>query len=213
MADELIKSGSNLPIAPQMNVSATDGGTAIGQVYGDVRIDATEEMVAQIVAKMIGPKNESHAAEWALLNQERFNVFVLENERYDCGSFCIGRRVALAKNTLPDYRDYYRPLTEPLIQELLNMPCIFAVRNQSFKRAPEHYPAFVGRLTDITCQGENIRFRFITCGRLRQQYINDNIRSFNLLTTTVRNQLDEEHWSIRTGNLLQIADAVGIEIK
>ncbi len=213
MADELIKSGSRLPVAPQMNVSATDGGTAIGQVYGDVRIDATEEMVAQIVAKMIGSKNESHAAEWALLNTERFNVFVLENERYDCGSFCIGRRVALAKNTLPDYRDYYRPLTQPLIQELLNMPCIFAVRNQSFKKAPDHYPAFVGRLTDITCQGENIRFRFITCGRLRQQFINDNIRSFNLLTTTVRNQLDEEHWSIRTGNLLQIADAVGIEIK
>ena len=160
-----------------------------------------------------GQQAISHAAEWALLNTERFNVFVLENEKYDCGSFCIGRRVALAKNTLPDYRDYYRPLTQPLIQELLNMPCIFAVRNQSFKRAPEHYPAFVGRLTDITCQGENIRFRFITCGRLRQQFINDNIRSFNLLTTTVRNQLDEEHWSIRTGNLLQIADAVGIEIK
>ena len=73
--------------------------------------------------------------------------------------------------------------------------------------------SFVGRLTDITCQSENIRFRFVTCGKLRQQFINDNIRSFNLLTTTVRNQLDEEHWSIRTGNLLQIADAVGIEIK
>lgn len=213
MADELIKTGAGLPASPQMNISATDGGTAIGQVYGDVRIDATEEMVAQIVAKMVGEKNESHAAEWALLNQARFNVFVLENERYDCGSFCIARRVALAKNTLPDYRDYYRPLTPVLIQELLNMPCIFAVRNQSFKRAPDHYPAFVGRLTDITCQSENIRFRFVTCGKLRQQFINDNIRSFNLLTTTVRNQLDEEHWSIRTGNLLQIAAAVGIEIK
>lgn len=213
MADELIKSGSNLPTAPQMNISATNSGTAIGQVIGDIRLEMGPEAITLLQQIIGGQQAISHAAEWALLNTERFNVFVLENEKYDCGSFCIGRRVALAKNTLPDYRDYYRPLTQPLIQELLNMPCIFAVRNQSFKRAPEHYPAFVGRLTDITCQGENIRFRFITCGRLRQQFINDNIRSFNLLTTTVRNQLDEEHWSIRTGNLLQIADAVGIEIK
>ncbi|MBR6671128.1 MAG: hypothetical protein IKL31_10400 [Ruminococcus sp.] len=70
-----------------------------------------------------------------------------------------------------------------------------------------------GEIRSLGRVDHNIRFRFITCGRLRQQFINDNIRSFNLLTTTVRNQLDEEHWSIRTGNLLQIADAVGIEIK
>jgi hypothetical protein len=213
MADELIKAGAGLPATPQMNVTASQSATAIGQVMGDVRLEMGPEAIT-LLQQIIGSQQiVSHAAEWALLNQERFNVFVLENERYDCGSFCIGRRVALSKNTLPDYRDYYRPLTQPLIQELLNMPCIFAVRNQSFKKAPDHYPAFVGRLTDITCQSENIRFRFVTCGKLRQQFINDNIRSFNLLTTTVRNQLDEEHWSIRTGNLLQIADAVGIEIK
>jgi hypothetical protein len=212
MADELIRAGSGLP-APQMNVSASQNATAICQVMGDVKLEMGPEAIA-LLQHIIGSQQAvSHAAEWALLNQERFNVFVLENERYDCGSFCIGRRVALAKNTLPDYRDYYRPLTPTLIQELLNMPCIFAVRNPYFKRVPEHYPAFVGRLTEIICQGENIRFRFVTCGKLRQQFINENIRSFNLLTTTVRNQLDEEHWSIRTGNLLQIADAVGIEIK
>ena len=212
MADELIKAGSGLP-APQMNVTASKGATAIGQVVGDVRLEMGPEAVALLRHIIGNQQTVSHAAEWALLNQERFSVFVLENERYDCGSFCIGRRVALTKNTLPDYGEYYRPLTQPLIQELLNMPCIFAVRNPNFKRVPEHYPAFVGRLTEIICQSENIRFRFVTCGRLRQQFINDNIRSFNLLTSTVRNQLDEEHWSIRTGNLLKIADAVGIEIK
>lgn len=212
MTDELIKAGSSLP-APQMNVTASQSATAIGQVMGDVRLEMGPEAIALLQHIIGSQQTVSHAAEWALLNQERFNVFVLENERYDCGSFCIGRRVALVKNTLPDDRDYFRPLTPELIQKLLNMPCIFAVRNPYFKRVPEHYPAFVGRLTEIICQGENIRFRFVTCGKLRQQFINENIRSFNLLTTTVRNQLDEEHWSIRTGNLLQIADAVGIEIK
>ena len=145
MADELIKAGSGLP-APQMNVTATQGATAIGQVVGDVRLEMGPEAVALLQHIIGNQQTVSHAAEWALLNQERFSVFVLENERYDCGSFCIGRRVALTKNTLPDYWEYYRPLTQPLIQELLNMPCIFAVRNPNFKQVPEHYPAFVGRL-------------------------------------------------------------------
>lgn len=213
MADELMKTGAGLPAVPQMNVSATDGGTAIGQVLGDVRIDATEAMVAQIVAKMIGEKNESHAAEWALLNTERFNVFVLENERYDCGCFSVAKRIALTKNTRPEHSDYFRSLKPPLIQELMNMPCLFAVRNQNFKRAPEHYPAFVGKLTEIVPQGDCIKFRFVSCGKFRQQFINENIHLFNLLSSTIRNQLDEEHWSIRSGNLLEIADQIGIEIK
>lgn len=213
MADELITAENGLPAVPQMSISATQGGTAIGQVFGDIHIDATEEMVRQIVAKMIGPQTESHAAEWALLNTEKFNVFVLENEKYDCGCFSVSKRCALTKNTRSEYSDYFRPLTPALVHELLAMPCIFAIRNQNYKWAPKQYPAFVGKLTEITCQSENIRFRFITCGQFRQQFINENIQLFNLLTTTVRNQLDEEHWSIRSGNLLEIAEQVGIEIK
>lgn len=212
MADELIRQSSSLPAVPQMTVTASGQGTAIGAVYGDVNLGITAELLAQAL-RMAGKQDESHAAEWAQLNTERYNVFVLENEKYDCGAFYIGRRVALSKNTLPAHRDYYRPLTPPLVQEVMNMPCLFAVRNPSFKRAPVHYPALVGKLTEVTCQGETIKCKFVTCGKLPQQFINDNIHIFGLLSTTIRNQLDEEHWSIRTGNLLQIADNIGIEIK
>ena len=58
-----------------------------------------------------------------------------------------------------------------------------------------------------------IKFKFITCGQFYQQFINENIHTFSLLSTSVRNQLDEEHWCIRQGNLLQIAANVGIKIR
>lgn len=93
------------------------------------------------------------------------------------------------------------------------MPCLFASRNQNFKTALPYYPAFVGKLTEIVCQGKTIKFKFITCGQFYQQFINENIHTFSLLSTSVRNQLDEEHWCIRQGNLLQIAANVGIEIR
>ena len=162
---------------------------------------------------MAGPKMESHAAEWALLNTDIFNVFVIENERYDCGAFCIDRKTALQKNTSARYRDHFKPLTPALISELLAMPCLFASRNQNFKTALPYYPAFVGKLTEIVCQGKTIKFKFITCGQFYQQFINENIHTFSLLSTSVRNQLDEEHLCIRQGNLLQIAANVGIEIR
>lgn len=209
MADELAKVGA---APPPMAVTASGDATAIGAVYGDVRLEMGVQAL-ELLQKLTGSTMPvSHAAEWALLNTERFHVFVLENEKYDCGAFSIGRRVALEKNTIDRYKDYYKPLTPSLIRELLDMPCIFAIRNQQFKKAPDYYPALLGKLTDIRCQGETIRFSFITCGRLKQQFINDNIRAFALRTSTVRNQLDEEHWSIREGNLLQIANDMGIVI-
>lgn len=212
MANELIKPDSGLPAAPPIHVSATEGGTAIGQVFGDVHIDASDDMLAQI-ARMIGTRNESHAAEWALLNTEMFHVFVLENERYNCGSFSISKRLSLTKYTPSEYGDRFRPLSPQLIGELLNVPCLFAIRNQDFKVAPAYYPALVGRLKEIIPQGDCIKFTFVKCGELRQQFINENTQLFNLLSRPLKNQLDEEHWCIRSGNLLEIAARIGVEIK
>lgn len=196
-----------------VNVSAYGEGIAVGALYGNINLNATPETLA-VALRMLGSQqpSASHAAEWASLDTDRYNVFVIENEKYDCGAFCIGRRVAL-KNTKPEHKDYFRPLTDSLIQELLNMPCLFTVRNFNYKSIPNYYPAFLGKLNSIQCQGENIKFSFPPFAQLRQQFINDNIKAFGLLSRTVRNQLDEEHWSIRSGNLLQIAANLGIEIK
>lgn len=214
MADELIRVGSDLPAAPPlMNVTATGEGTAIGFVQGDVRLEMTEEAISYL-RRIVGNQPPAfHASEWALLNSERFHLFVLNNEKYDCGCFSVSKRIALTKNTLPEYAEYFGPLTPALIYELLNMPCLFTVRNQNFKEAPASLPALVGKLTEIIPQGDCIKFKFYYCGKLRQQFINENMHLFNLITKPVRNQLDEEHWSIRAGNLLQIVDQLGIEIR
>ena len=213
MADEIIRVGNGLPATPPlMNVTATGEGTAIGVVQGDVHLEMNEEVASYIQHMVGGLESDSHAIEWALLDEERFHLFVLENEKYDCGCFSISKRIAL-KNILPEYADHFRPLTPSLIYELINMPCLFAIRNRNFKEAPASCPTLIGKLTEIIPQGNCIKFRFYHCGSLRQQFINENMHLFNLITKPVRNQLDEEHWSIRTGNLLQIVDQLGIKIK
>ena len=93
------------------------------------------------------------------------------------------------------------------------MPCLFTSLNPEFKEAPEIYPAIFGKLTEIIPQGDCIKFKFYSCGEFRQQFINDNMTLFNLITKPVRNQLDEVHWTIRNGNLLDIADQIGVVIK
>ena len=84
MADELIRVGSDLPAAPPlMNVTATGEGTAIGFVQGDVRLEMNEEAISYL-RRIVGNQPPAfHASEWALLNSERFHLFVLNNEKYD----------------------------------------------------------------------------------------------------------------------------------
>ena len=214
MAEEIIKPEIVLPATqPVMNVTAFGEGTAIGVVYGGIHLDNSEAVTA-LLQQMLGTQQPvSHAAEWALLNTERFHLFVLENEKYDCGCFSISRRNALTKHILPEDAHCYNSLSSSFIQELLNMPCLFTSRNTDFKEAPEYYPALVGKLTEIIPQGDCIKFKFYACGRFRQQFINENTSLFNLITKPVRNQLDEEHWTIRHGNLLAIVDQIGIGIR
>ena len=213
MANDLIKSGSGLPVVPPMQVSATESGTAIGQVFGDVRLEMGPEAIT-LLKQIIGNQQDiSHAAEWALLSTEMFHVFVLENEKYNCGTFSITKRLSLTKHTPTKYADHFRPLSPQLISELIGLPCLFAIRNQDFKVAPTYFPAVVGRLKEIIPQGDCIKFTFVKCGEFRQQFINENPQLFNILSRPLKNQLDEEHWSIRTGNLLEIAANIGVEIK
>jgi len=199
--------------APPMTVTASGNGTSIGVVNGDVHLEVNPDVMA-LLTKLAGNATaESHATEWALLSTESFQLFVLENEKYNCGTFSISKRLALTKFTLPEYTEHFKPLSPQLINELLNMPCIFAMRNQTHKMAPALYPALVGKLKEIIPQGDCIKFSFVICGKLRQQFINENIQIFNLLSRPLKNQLDEEHWCIRSGNLLEIVDRIGVRIE
>ena len=216
MSSELTRSESSLPSVPtqQINVEASGNGLAIGNNYGNMIINLPPEAIA-LLPNLLGnlQPQVSHIAEWTQLSRSIFNVFVLRNEKYDRGSFSISKRVALTQLTPEYYQEYFRPLTSALIGELLNMPCIFAIKNDDYMTAYEGCPAFLGKLKEIRCQEETIRFEFEAFCAFKSKFINEHIRDFNLVVTTVRNQLDVEHWSIREGNLIQIAERLGLEIK
>jgi hypothetical protein len=77
------------------------------------------------------------------------------------------------------------------------------------------YPAFVGRADRYYPVRARISASAsLPVGGSASSLINDNIRSFkHSAQPRVRNQLDEEIGASELVNLLQIADAVGIEIK
>ncbi len=93
------------------------------------------------------------------------------------------------------------------------MPCLFAVKNENYKVAFQDCPAFLGRLTGIRCQENKICFDFEVFEHFMQDMINNNIQTFCLCSSTVRNQLDEEYWSIRCGDLIQIAKDMNIKVR
>lgn len=175
---------------------------------------ATSSLKSQTQRLLESPQETSHAIEWAALRTDCFNLFVLENERYNCGAFAISKARALRKYVCEEYISLYRILDPTAINSIIEMPCIFTMRNKFFRRSGNTQPAALGRLTSITRQLDNIRFTFdIFQPPVPQQIINDNIPVFNLAHSTLRNELDEEHWSIKPGNLQEIIARLGIDVR
>ena len=71
----------------------------------------------------------------------------------------------------------------------------------------------LGKVIDIIKQEATIAFRFDVYAHFPQQVINDNIKLFGLLGNDLKTQLDEEHWSIRDGDLLKVVQELGITIE
>ncbi len=194
MTDELARKTEQLP-EPQYNIKAEKGGFATGIFNGNV--------IQEIKTPFV-----SHAAEWAQLDTQRYNLFVLQDESYNSGSFSITVDDAL-KHTKPELKKEFSSLGS----DLLRMPCIFASKNPDYKYAPNYLSAHVGKLTDIRPQRDHIKFCFEKYEKFKQQLMNADMKHFNLRENELRNQLDEVHWCIIEGNLLEIIDELGIEIK
>lgn len=201
------------------SVTASGDATAIGNVFGDVNIEASSELIVKALQTIAGqqdlPQRKSHSVEWVKLDRNRFHVFVLDKEDYSGSTFTINTETALM-HTDPQLEDYFSCLTEQLITELLKMPCLFTVKNKSFKTAFQDCPAFLGKLTGIRPQPGKVSFDYVifeTVEQFLQETINENIQDFHLISANFRNQLDEEHWSIRKGDLIQITRDKGIEVK
>ena len=155
----------------------------------------------------------SHALEWHSLNENRYNIFVLENEEYNCGAFSISKNRAISLYTHEDDVERFRYLDSDAVSLLLDMPCIFAKRNRYYNRTDSLHPAVLGKITAISNQGDTIKFEFRGFQAVPQQTLNEHVVELGIARAALRNEFDEEHWSIKRGNLQQILDALGIFIR
>ncbi len=190
-------------------------GPQIGEMHGDIVYNQIPPDLLKNLNTLLGqmqtPCPVCHALEWASLSHEQFCLFVLDNENYSNGSFAISKDRALSKYTQD--ADYFRPLTPSLIGEILKMPCIFSKRNLHHRFTDADHPVIYGKLTEIIPQGSVIRFHFELFKVDYQQTINQNMTLFGLMQRPLHNQLDEEHWCIRSGNLPAVLAKLGIVIE
>lgn len=170
-------------------------------------------MFQQMFIGMRTGQNITYAAEWASLSRTHFNVFVLEKETFNCGMFSISKATALNRYIHPEDKCSLFSLNPDAQNQLKQMPCIFARRNMQFKHTDPNHPAVLGRIIDITVQKDTIRIAFTAFQTIMQQILNEHITELGLNSAPLRNEFDEEHWSVKRGNLIQILDNLGIVIQ
>lgn len=219
-----IASIASQPIAvPFLNAAQgminTGSGVQIGTNAGTVNFnfncsspELLQGMIAMFSAKAM-PQKVSYTLEWASLSTMSYCLFVLENEEYNCGAFSIAKSRALRDYTPSGYRERYITLNPASVAELTSMPCIFAKRNMYYGSTEAGHPALLGRITDIRVQRETIKICFSGFQGIPQQLLNQNVGLFGMAFSSLRNELDEEHWSIKDCNLIDAIARLNIDIE
>lgn len=201
----------------QPNILVNQGdGIQILENHGPMTINASPAELAKLMQQMFNAQPakspQTHKVEWASLDREHYCLFVLENEEYNDGVFSISKDRSLQKYTPTEVRNKYRILSLQNIESLKRMPCIFAKRNLFYKNTDEYHPALIGRIKDIIAQGENIKIYFYGFQAFPQQILNQNSKFLHMASASARNELDEEHWSIKPCNLIDTFATLGIDI-
>lgn len=208
----------SFPNATQAMVNQGSGfqvGTNAGTMNFNINCPSPEllqGMIAMFSAQAM-PQKASYALEWASLSTTSYCLFVLENEEYNCGAFSIAKSRALRNYTTSGYRERYITLSPDTITELTSMPCIFAKRNMHYGSTEASHPALLGRITDIRPQRETIKICFSGFQGIPQQLLNQNIGLLGMAFSSLRNELDEEHWSIKDCNLIDAIARLNIDIE
>ena len=208
----------SFPNATQCMIN-TGSGVQIGTNAGTMNLNInclTPELVQGIMSMFAAqpvPQKMSHKLEWASLSTTSYCLFVLENEEYNCGAFSIAKSRALRDYTPSGYRERYITLSPDTIAELTSMPCIFAKRNMHYGSTEASHPALLGRITDIRAQRETIKICFSGFQGIPQQLLNQNIGLLGMAFSSLRNELDEEHWSIKDCNLIDAIARLNIDIE
>lgn len=219
MPDELTTASSNLPASPSPTSQTTyineGNGIIAGTINGGLNISGVSaEELLQLITRsgFLAPPQQNNAMEISRLCRTHFNLFVLENEEYKRGTFSIARMDALTRYTHD--KEHFSKLDDPVIHEIQNLPCIFAMRNDSFASSDEHRICFTGKVEGISIRGSVIAFSFKCYNPpIPQNVFNQDPQAFHLASSSLRNELDVEHWSIKDVDLLEELRKRGIEVK
>ncbi|CAK7037677.1 MAG: hypothetical protein BACD_00182 [Bacteroides rodentium] len=216
---------SNLPSVPANNIiqnfNNSGSGAQIANNNGTVYnapvyiLDGADPNIIRILKDRFPGTAAipSAATAWCSLSDTHFNIFVLDNETYMNNVFCMPNRFCMPDDMMePALKKKYKDLDDDSIKNICELPCVFAHRNNSgFKSADPSLPVVIGRVTDITPQTENIKFVFEAYKTdIGQQLFNDYASSLGLIDVSLRNELDVEHWSIKSGNLKGFISSHGI---
>jgi len=209
---------------PSITMNNAPNAFMVGENTGTINLGPDqaqiEDIVKQTISKLfangdtvreVPPVN--HALEWNSLSSERFNIFVLENEEFNHNVFSMSKAKSMEQYTNEDDYQRYRLLTPDVMAELCSMPCIFAKRNKYFNRTDSSHPALLGKIKSIKNQGDTIQFEFEAFQTISQQTLNENVILLGIAYASLRNEFDEEHWSVKRGNLLSSLAHLGVEVR
>ncbi|MCC6093459.1 MAG: hypothetical protein LIV24_00300 [Eubacterium sp.] len=211
-------SQSGLPASPQdqakiQQFNNNGNGTLIGSLNAqNVHIALTDEQLEKFFP-LLGAVTTSpdNTLEISQLDRTHYNLFVLENEDFRDGAFCVGKSDALTYS--PGFSSN-QPITADFIESVKKYPCIFAARNSDRNTTNSDQPFMIGKIMEVAVQGNNIKFKFKKYQTIVQQNIlNESPQEFALATASLRNELDmKNHWAIKDLDLLGILESKGYKI-
>ena len=216
----VIDSATSLPALPAhqtVNLMNNSGnGTQIHTVSGNYVVNLVLQKEEDISAVQelikIGRDSSCTLAELGIMRQDKFNVFVLENEDFKNGVFNLTNGKCLKKHISKENLKRYGKGDPAALAELKTFPCIFATRNLEYKKTSEYHVALLGRLAEITPQREHIKFSFNVCKEVNQNKLNRNMKYLGMFERDARNELDDEGWSVKDGCLLNKLRTIGVEL-
>ncbi len=194
-------------------------GLQIANNSGTINVTCEGTDLGDLLRSFLSPdgqnktQNISHAVEWASLNKQYYNLFVLENENFSIGAFSISKEHSLEKYTRMAVKEKFNSLSDEAISIIKTMPCIFAKTNTDYRVTDEYFPALIGRITEVQEQGDNLKFFFVPFQTVPQQILNQNVSLLKMACSSLRNELDEVHWAIKECNLIQAFSNMGITIR
>lgn len=154
------------------------------------------------------------------LNLDYFNLFVINQEKYENQYFMVDvkRALTVAEGTSQKIHDRLAVFSDEAISEIITYPAIFASENYRYSppEIPTNEPqmAYYGIITNIKQMNNGklkIFYAKFPCS-IPQALLNQMIVELDINGSAKINELDRTHWAIKNVNLIDEMRAKGISL-